>query len=103
MTAMERATALNEAFVEMGTPDKPTPPPPRAEHQTPLVGLSDTITEEEVRRRLSKLERRKATGPERIAAAELREAVDDLAPGLLFALLPAAALCALGFAFTVPR
>jgi hypothetical protein len=52
------------------------------EHQTPLVGLSDSITVEEVRRRLSKLERRKATGPDRIAAAELREVVDELAPGL---------------------
>ena len=48
------------------------------------MGLSDSITVEEVRRRLSKLERRKATGPERIAAAELREAIDDLAP-VLFA------------------
>ena len=55
-----------------GRAGQAAPPPPRVEHQTPLVGLSDSITVEEVRRRLSKLERRKATGPERIAAAELR-------------------------------
>ena len=57
-------------------------PPKSRARRTPLEGLNQPITEAEVRERLARLERRKATGADRTASAELKEATEQLAPVL---------------------